>query len=620
MNPAATSVHKTVIVGQLTPAVLRLARRIGVGRLVYEENQLDRLPDDMETRHLTVSCDDRLVFWEQMVRDRVSRYYAQQRETLCTPLARLGVSERAFGNYFREWLIGAVKQDVRLILLGELFFPDADIVYLFRRADLASLMLTRGLVLRAPHCRSLGQILVYLLGPAAWLLFWALPRVRNRRQARLVFEQIYPHYFSNNEFLWLHEYFSKAPWKTLYFLPDDKSEMFEQLSKQRSEILTDRDLSLPTREALRVLRSWAYSVFWALSSRGLPLALTCIYPRFFYFRARYRALCHAADFKFFLKLRGDVDVCSSLVREELDSRDVQTIGYSHTTYYHGGGEPPREIDFDYYGYSGVDELEFYWGRQMPVSGVKYILAGQMSVERSAAQRTWGDLGVHEASPLAVGIFPTTYSDVSLSLGREQVAKFIEISLGCASLCGQARILFKLKARDPWIERLIDHWSEKLRIKPVLAFHGDADGRCHRLSSVESYELIDFGLVLAPSTCAFELLALEKKILVFEPVRARPHPLKKHTPLLVAYDAESFRNQFLQIADMSAAVYRDYLRPTAEYCGKRADGRLIASFFEQIKGLMDSEPGPAHNFTLAATGAPESIEKPVKKLVQPSSKS
>jgi len=583
--------HTVLITSVLDERCVKLARKARVDLVAYEEDAL--APGSLETgtfetRAVSISSDESLFFtWHARVRQAVQRFYDENRDDLIRPVLSINGDERAFRNYFIHWLRQAIEQDYRLIMIGEKYFPDANIIYTFRRPTISSMFLTRGEVLGSRRFCQYLNALKYFGGPV-WLLlnsFLAWTRKPKAKPAvALVFEQMYPMYRSNNEFLFFYEYLSSAPWPTLYLFPQRKWELYSELREQDQNILTFRDLHLGPASIFNGIKSWLRISIECLRHRHARRIFQS-YFLFLFVTYRYRALLQTVDFRFLLKMRPDMDMFASLIRQELNSKGVGTIGYSHGTYYQRTGAK-AVIDFDYFGYSGPNELETLGQLWEITPKTKLICAGQMSADNPVDQAILEQALRELPDECGVGIYPTTHDPHELAITREDMCAFLDIAIRCGSRHAKGRIIVKDKNGEAWLHAYVDECVRRYKSSVIYAYHEPGTG--FTLTAADTYRLIDFGIVMSLSTCAFELLALGKKVLVYEPMLTAEHPFEKHTPLLVAHDTVALERNFEAVIKMTSSEYKNYIQPTLAYCGKQADGQLVRSFFHSIDGLGEHD--------------------------------
>jgi len=595
--------RKVLLVNSITSEVVRTAEKLNVSLIAHEEDIDGPFKTNIPLQQVYLAMDDALVFrWLKELVDKAREYYSNNRDDLILPFLKVGLKEKAVSNFFYGYIADILKNDYRLVLLGETFFPNDERLYLFREPGIATSFVREGEVLRLRKFYEWRYIKNVFAVPIC-LLLWLFPKSKKKMKASLVLEPYHNHYFQNDEFHHINRVLNNNPENIVYYIRNTVNEISIELKKRGKKIITRKDLRLDFSTFRTGMEDYFRCVFYCLKLKKVPLSLKIGWFHFLFELYRYKALLKTCDFRYLFKIRGDLYLGATLLRELMNSRKIKTISYSHATYFF-----PEyffvNVDFDYYGYSGPCELETYEG-YWPANSINYIHSGQMSCEAPNNVKSWEDIYIKDTEEregnFAVGIFPTSIDKHENPNTKEIYEDFIKVAFKCAAKYTKDRIIFKdkyglksVRGDKPksdnidFSQKSVDDCIKKYGINPVTTYTNTKHDKWKNISAVDVYGLIDIGLTFAYSTCPFELLALQKKVLVYFPFKSVRHPFSKHAPLLVAQDINTFENNFEILVNMSGNEYKSYITNTIDYCGKKSNGHMVQDLFKQIDSCLAGE--------------------------------
>ncbi len=589
--------RKILVVSSVTPGVLKIARGLGVSLIAHEKDIDSPVKVNFPLQQVCLSMNDRLVYrWLKESIDKAKEYYLANRESLLYLTTRMKLTEKVIERFFSAYFSNMLADDYRLIILAETFFSEDEKIYIFKQPEISSHFIKDGKILRLDKTyKWYGMKKVFAL--PLCLVLWLPWKPRRRTQAMLVVEPYHNHYLMNDEFHQIIHILESQAYNIAYFMKSSSNELGRELLKRGKRVIAWKDLRLDVSTFLQGLKDYLVGIAWSCNKR-VPRLLKIGCFGLLFERYKYKALVQTCDFRYLLKIRGDLCLCSTLIKQTIKSKGAKSIGYSHATHYHPDYYVAN-IDFDYYGYSGPAELETfreYW----PDKEVNYIRAGQMSAEASRRIKSWQELGrQRREKELAVGIFPTSTEKYTIPNTQETYDDFIRIAFRCTAKYTKEQIILKDKlnlrlTRGDKVnngeiilaKKVVEENINRYALSPITTWYDSPNENWRRLSAVDAFHLIDIGLVLWESTCAFELLALQKKVLVYWPFQAVKHLFAKYTPWLVASDMDTFERHFDILVNMAEDEYKTYIAPTIDYCGKKSNGCMVADFFRQIdEGLI-----------------------------------
>jgi hypothetical protein len=580
--------RSVLLTSKLTSREISLARKERVNLIVYEDFDplAAKLPEDIESRQVTMAMHpDLFMQWKARAREDVETFCDSKRQLLSAPLVECGIDEDSAFDFIVQSISRYVQEDYRLVLFGRNLFPNQRTIYVLTDAALVKQIagLTETVQSSGSHARR--EVLKHLLMPLYALISsakaWLFGK-RGRQSTQLVFDQAYPFYEGNNEFGYFYRWLRTRPWKVAYLVESRDWELASVLTQHGQPLVARGELKLKPRAVTAFAFAWVRLLFWIIRS-SLPISATSQFGLLLFHFIRSSALIETCDFQFYMKMRGDVDLYSAALRRLFNSHGIRMIGYSHGTFFARGPLWSR-VHADFYGYSGQNELKSFQGTLMP-AGVQYIHAGQMSVENPVDESRIEEIR-EVYRDRGIGIFPTTVSPHELALTETNLLDFVRVSVRCAARYSRDRIIFKDKNVGGRVLEELQLAEKEFGVQILKAHHADSHYQ-KKLSAVETYQLIDFGLAFSATTCAFELLALQKRVLVYEPLRNTRHPFERYTPLLIAHEPSEFEDQFDKLSRMSDADYKAYIRPAIEFCSKKADGKLVQNFLQSVPGLDPS---------------------------------
>ena len=580
-----------LFVKRITRDTFEIAKKHNVSVIVHEDEFDGPFPTDILSRKLNISLVDSLVtrYHSELV-FRVEQYLKNEYNDVIRPFKWVKIPEDVLVKCLRGYLVNLIEEDYRLIVLADHFFRNAQKLFIFKNPDIACYFLTTEKILNRNRRNLWKNSKAFL--PFVYLFFLLITRDKYNKSI-LVCDVPFSN-FQNNHFSPLFHFFTKLSWKPVYFVQSKKSELADQLRERGNDIVGYMDLSVTFPIAIDFIKLYLRCIPKLIFKKRIPLSLKLGYLCIIARKLKAEALINSCKVDYFLKIMGDMDHFSSIDKFILNSHAIKTISFFHCSYYFLE-RLPISMEFDFYGFTGKHEFNIYkkfWDKE----GIKFIHSGLFTIEspNDHDKISWEDINrPHTSNEPVIGIFPTSishYDDVTIDMYID----FVDICFQCASKVTKTQIIFKDKYgikvnRKDCIpdsdmivsKRILMDSINTYDVDPVIVSFEKVTNISVELSTSDVFSLIDIGFSLSASTISFEMIALGKKCLVYDPYRSRNHPFYKYTPLLVASDLKTFETNFDHLINMSMDNYLSYIRPTIEYCAKDFHNHNIHDFFYQI---------------------------------------